>query len=793
MSATTPVIRLEGSGAGRAPEVRAELRELFFSRMLWRACARVALIMACALFLLFLLGLLDYLWPMRRALRLLLVAPVFVFILLSAAHAVWSLLRRRRLVEMAREIERAAGLDENALVTYAESSEQGTDSSGAQPYMLARLEGQARRVLGKIERRIIAPRRKAARAASLLFVSLLFIFTAALVAPHAFVLEVRRIIGLGGDEIIARKNGSRAEAGNLESAAPAIEEFRVRVVPPAYSGLSAEDAVGDAPVRALAGSQIEVELRGTGAFESVTLSFGGAAQEMRALGDGAYQGSFTAQASGAFEARLIAAENLLAPPPIVRAVEVYPDRAPEARINEPAGDQLLRALPAAPVSVRWSAEDDLGLADVVLKYIRSRGEGDAAQFTGGSIAPGNIERAGARAWQGGASLDLARLGLQPGDTLVYWIEARDRNPAANNTGRSASLAIAIAAPEPVKLNLGDLGPNEIGRFLLSQRMIVIKTEKLHRERARLPRAELQSRAQDIAAEQREFKNSFNDYIKTEGAEGSAGDAHKHEGEAAVDEKQEAAEMEARVRRAEDERTGPHMHGIPEPPTGAPQNVRDLVYAIRAMWDAEEALSLTDTSKALTHEREALARLKRAQSAVRYVPPVVARSKPIDLKRRYAGELNEIKTRLEKLSRRAASKESQSLRSALGEAYAALGDLQGTLDVPVTARASALGRARERARRAADELSAVGGEHAATVAEATGQLRIVETELSRLEMGGTSEEYAARLGKPLSLLTQAAANLFAIAEATTRATTGETNTLLPADDARAAEYFRLLGR
>ncbi|MBA3805235.1 MAG: hypothetical protein H0X14_05925, partial [Acidobacteria bacterium] len=83
------------------------------------------------------------------------------------------------------------------------------------------------------------------------------------------------------------------------------------------------------------------------------------------------------------------------------------------------------------------------------------------------------------------------------------------------------------------------------------------------------------------------------------------------------------------------------------------------------------------------------------------------------------------------------------------------------------------------------------DHAATIAEATGQLRIVETELGRLDSGGTTEEYAARISRPLTLLTQAASNLFAIADLTTRATSGDANLLLPADNERAARYFRRL--
>src|SRR2546423_12284266 len=101
---------------------------------------------------------------------------------------------------------------------------------------------------------------------------------------------------------------------------------------------------------------------------------------MRSLGDGLYRGSFVVTTSGALEAR-VQADERLAPAPLVRAVEVYADAPPEARITEPGGDQLLRSVPAEPTVVRWTARDDLGLAGVALKYIKSRGEGDAAKFT----------------------------------------------------------------------------------------------------------------------------------------------------------------------------------------------------------------------------------------------------------------------------------------------------------------------------------------------------------------------------------------------------------------------------
>jgi hypothetical protein len=773
MSASSPAIIIE---ARAEPEsIQASLRRLYFRRQLFRAIAKGTFSLACALAALFVEALIDFAWPLSRATRVAALVFVLAAALFLLAQAVWVLFRRRGLAAIAREVERAATSNNNALVTFAENYESAR-TFVSQPYMLARLEGQARLELEELDERKIAPRERATHGViALAFIVLLLIFSH-LVAPLVFAREVKRVLWPASDEAISESVVSRAGAAADGANAPiVVDELRLRVHPPAYSGLSVEEIAGDAPLRALSGSQIEVELHATGKVEDAQLSFNGATSSMRALGMGRFSGTFMVSASGAFEARIVA-DEILAPAPIVRAVEVYTDAPPEAHIAEPASDQLLRSVPDHTMALRWTARDDLGLAGAALKYIKSRGEGDAAKFTNGEVSIGNIERAGNREWRGTTALDLRRLDMQPGDTLVLWVEARDRNPSANNTGRSASVAIAIAAPELAKLNLSDLMPTEIGRFLLSQRQIIILTEKLHSERSRLGKDEFKRRSNDIAVEQREFKNSFNDYIEFEGEEEAS-----------------PGSVEEQVRASEDERLAPHFHGIPEPPAGAPTSVREMTYAIRAMWDAEEALVNADTALALKHEREALVRLKRAQSAVRYVPPIVAQSKPIDLKRRYAGELAEIKIRLERLARRGNSRaESAPVRAALAEAYAALNDLQETLNVSASVRMSAVGRARERARRAADNLLSVrAGNHAATIAEAAGQFRIVEMELARVEVGGTADEYAARISKPLALLAQASSNLFAIAESSTRAVGGDANNLLPTNDARAAEYFRRL--
>jgi hypothetical protein len=286
---------------------------------------------------------------------------------------------------------------------------------------------------------------------------------------------------------------------------------------------------------------------------------------------------------------------------------------------------------------------------------------------------------------------------------------------------------------------------------------------------------LERQANEIAADQREFKNSFNEFIHLEG-EGEA------DSNATVEERAEAAAAE---------RTEIHNHGIPEPPAGSPENVRQLTLAIRAMWDAEEALSTADTAKALQYEREALNSLKRAQAAIRYIPPILPKHTPIDLKRRYEGELTEIKTRLERLSRLPESKETQSIRQSLASAYAGLENLNRAATTAADLRSQLIAQARDEVRKAADSVVSVSGQHSALIAQSAAQLRIVESELSRVDSRGSADHFAEQIDKARKLLTQAASTLFAIADARTGAPTGDASGGTARRDSRVGNYFKRL--
>jgi hypothetical protein len=235
----------------------------------------------------------------------------------------------------------------------------------------------------------------------------------------------------------------------------------------------------------------------------------------------------------------------------------------------------------------------------------------------------------------------------------------------------------------------------------------------------------------------------------------------------------------------------HCHGIPDAQQGAPDKVRDLVLALRAMGDAEDALADTNTIKALEFMRTALTRLKTAQAAERYIPPINATSRPIDLKRRYSGELADVKTRLETLVRQPETAGNKDLRAALTEAYAALNELANQPQPAPGNRGAALSRAREHVHLAAEKLSIVTGEHAVAVGTALGQLRVVEGALVSGNSGNSTNDPNAASETSFKLLLQATTNIFALVDTRVRSAVGSPVWASPTRDARSAEYFRLL--
>jgi hypothetical protein len=370
------------------------------------------------------------------------------------------------------------------------------------------------------------------------------------------------------------------------------------VEPPAHTRLLRREIRNPAAIEAVEGSRLH--LRNAGAWR---FRFG---TEPLETGDahGVAVATTTLRQSGyvAIEPRADkSGERRLIP------VTVTPDRAPVIRIGAPARDLLLPDSSSA-VDVEASASDDFALAALSLRYTRVSGSGEQFEFVEGDL-PIQLTRADEKNWQARGTFSLPALGLEPGDSLVYRVVARDGRAGEAGVSTSDTYYIEIAGPGQVPLEGFEMPPDR-ERYALSQQMIVLKIQRLRARERSLARDALVAQAAAIAAEQRAVRANFVFLM----------------GGHVEDEEEEAA----------------HEHEVQE---GRLENTarREISRAVSHMTFAEQGLTEVDTARGLEQAKLAVEALQRAFGRNRYLLRTLPVRSRIDPSRRLTGKLDDAST------------------------------------------------------------------------------------------------------------------------------------------------------
>ena len=280
-------------------------------------------------------------------------------------------------------------------------------------------------------------------------------------------------------------------------------------------------------------------------------------------------------------------------------VTVTPDRAPTVRIESPGRDLLM---PSAGLDQVVSvASDDFEL-HVAGAALRSHGSGSSssvqARCASDSRRARNLEASG--------GFDLAQLGLQPGDSVVYRAVARDGRPGPGGLATSDTFFIEIAGPGQVALPGFELPPDR-ERYALSQQMIVLKLQRLRAREASISREALAEEVSTLAAEQRAVRANF---IFLMGGQ--------------VEDEEAEAEQSSEIQEGRLENSAR----------------REISTAIHFMGQAEQALVAVDTGAALPPAKSAVDALQRAFGRNRYFLRTLAVRSRLDPSRRLTGDLKE---------------------------------------------------------------------------------------------------------------------------------------------------------
>jgi hypothetical protein len=420
-------------------------------------------------------------------------------------------------------------------------------------------------------------------------------------------LAVLATVALGFATALVTSVAGRAARVAVQAVQQAVERVRpgsdgaltvsATIVPPPYTHEPTRTVRNPDRVEALQGSRLSLAVQGGGPWR---VRFGTDALVATVSGDSTVV-ALALSRSGYLaiepQDRDASASRRLLP------VTVIPDRAPTIRVDAPGKDLLLPdATPTVALSA--SAMDDFGLQSLELRYTKVSGSGEQFEFKEGAL-PLTITRESGRAWKARTDLALARLGLVPGDAMIYRIVGRDERPGDTGLASSETFFIEVAGPGQVALAGFELPPDR-ERYALSQQMIVLKLERLRARQRALDRATLEQEVGSIAAEQRAVRANF---VFLMGGQ--------------VEDEEAEAEQSNEIQEGRLENTAR----------------REIVDAIQLMGRVERGLAAINTTAALPPARAAVEALQRAFGRNRYILRTLPVRSRVDPSRRLTGEIS----------------------------------------------------------------------------------------------------------------------------------------------------------
>lgn len=457
------------------------------------------------------------------------------------------------------------------------------------------------------------------------------------------------------------------------------------IVPPAYTGHPLRQANGFA-LEAEEGSQTDWDITVNQPLRTAHLAAGSLILPLAITPDGHLHGSATLTQTSLFSLVATLPDGTVWNPPELFSVKVIKDQPPAVRLLQPGEARTEVAPPAAqPVAVEAEVLDDYGVAEAHLVATVAKGSGEAVKFREQSIAFEPAPSGGdSRSRHFSKALDLAALGLEPGDELYFFVEATDnRQPAANHT-RSETRFIVLRGPEtkPMTTGRGVAGVNLVPQYFRSERQIILDTEKLLADHPTLSEVNFRARANDLGQDQAFLRLRYGRFLGEDQEDSPLTDHLETTNQDPLQAKtpeppagsHAAASLAARFAQehVEQDREGVNEDAPPPAPAnGLPltaaqirqpfvdshdqhdkntffdQGTQGTMHdVLNAMWEAEKLLRIARPQEALAPEHRALEILKNLQQSDRaYVQHVGFDAPPLKVaERRLKGEVADVPTR-----------------------------------------------------------------------------------------------------------------------------------------------------
>lgn len=228
---------------------------------------------------------------------------------------------------------------------------------------------------------------------------------------------------------------------------PRLAQAAIEMNPPSYSRLApSRFEIGGGDLRALRGTAVRLSVESNrplsgGILEGRAQGGGEVLRRIDATqlaGAGAKQVEFDWQVEDelVWTLDLIDVQGARMKEPLLFVQQVIPDEKPDISMVEPG--PFVFATPESELRLVWDVRDDLGLDRLDLVRAAGRFRERAAPVS---------EGAGEKQVRLERRVPLADLGVRPGQSLEYLVEARDRNPSLLGVAVSPATKVKIISEE----------------------------------------------------------------------------------------------------------------------------------------------------------------------------------------------------------------------------------------------------------------------------------------------------------------------------------------------------------
>ncbi len=434
-----------------------------------------------------------------------------------------------------------------------------------------------------------------------------------------------------------------ADTAAAAPGAPRLTGQRVRIVPPAYTGLPARWS-DSLDIRAPQGSRIEWTFAFAPAPRSAALQLVGGQRLPLVEGADGWDAALRLDVPALYR---LTAQGMSAARPAHR-LEPIADEPPQVRLVDPASGLVTMSPGQRNWRITFEAADDYAVDALArLTLTTAVGEGENVRFSERTIPVRGSGDPRRRRFV--IDLPLAAYGLVPGSDLVAQLTIADTRSPGPQVVRGPAAILRFPAPRPPEAEGLDLmAKQQMPAYFRSQRQVIIDTEALIRQRRSLSAEEFLLRSDTIGVDQRLLRLRYGQFVGMEAEE-------TPKPPMPTSDKDAPAEPEHHDGDGHDHGAAPespvfgdlgnvladygHTHDESEAATLLDPGTRDLLKAaLDAMWEAEVNLRMGKPEAALPFENKALENIKKVQQATRiYLPRIGSQQPPIDMARRLTGK------------------------------------------------------------------------------------------------------------------------------------------------------------